>query len=174
MRFNIHKKLQSFEKCCWQGCLEHGQYPAPKTPGNVSDYYVFCLSHVKAYNKGWNYFSKMPASDAERFRVDSITGHRPTSKRHSSKLLFGAADILEEALYHLGVGEKDKAVAPKSELDALKSLGLSYPAEWKAIRHAYKKLAKTCHPDIHGKDGEERFKAINLAYHHLKSIYAVN
>jgi hypothetical protein len=172
MRYNVHRKLQSHETCCWQGCAERGQYPAPKTPGNAQDYYVFCLSHVRAYNKGWNYFSHMPQSEAERFKADSITGHRPTSKRHSDKLLFNSVDILEEALHDFGLGSKEIKTVPNSELEALKTLGLTYPVDWSTIRSTYKVLAKTCHPDIHGKDGEERFKAINLAYHHLKTIYA--
>ena len=174
MRFTLHKKLHQTCRCSWPECLELGEYPAPKAPGDTKDYRMFCLSHVRVYNRKWNYFAHMPTDQAQAFQKDSITGHRPTRKHHQHRYIFHTVDVLEEALHHMGVGEGTlpKETIPQSELEALRVLDLSHPIAWETIRHRYKVLAKTCHPDIHGREGEERFKAINQAYQHLKSVYA--
>lgn len=51
------------------------------------------------------------------------------------------------------------------------TLGLPPFAGEAAVRTAYRKLARTCHPDLHHGDkrAEERFKAINEAYEVLSS-----
>lgn len=176
MRFTQSQQLHTSCSCSWPECCERGEYPAPRKPGNTREYLLFCLVHIRAYNRKWNYFAHMSADQAEAFACDSLTGHRPTSKRHQYRYIFRTLDILEEALHHMGVEasaeKKEKEAIPRSELEALRVLELSYPITWEVIRQRYKMLAKTCHPDIHGREGEERFKAINQAYQHLKTIYA--
>ena len=50
--------------------------------------------------------------------------------------------------------------------DYYKELGLTRGADEKAIRQAYRKLARQHHPDVNPDDSssEEKFKAINEAY----------
>src|SRR5262245_56714023 len=48
-------------------------------------------------------------------------------------------------------------------------LGVSRRADSAEIKTAFRKMAKACHPDLHGGDrnAQERFKEINLAYETL-------
>ncbi len=48
-------------------------------------------------------------------------------------------------------------------------LGVARRADSAQIKTAFRKMAKACHPDLHGGDraAEERFKEINLAYETL-------
>ena len=54
--------------------------------------------------------------------------------------------------------------------DYYELLGLTRGADDAAIKAAYRRLAKECHPDRHGgcTDKENRFKAISQAYAVLK------
>ena len=57
----------------------------------------------------------------------------------------------------------------KEEIDALSShydvLGVSREATGEEIKKAYRKLARTLHPDVNpGDDASERFKAVTHAY----------
>lgn len=51
--------------------------------------------------------------------------------------------------------------APK---DYYKILGVDEKADEKAIKEAFRRLARQYHPDVSGKAGEEKFKEINEAY----------
>jgi curved DNA-binding protein CbpA len=53
--------------------------------------------------------------------------------------------------------------------DPYSLLQVSPSADEKAVRAAYRRLAKDCHPDLHPGDlqAEERFKALTQAYHIL-------
>lgn len=176
MRFTQYQQCHGLSSCGWPECLERGEYPAPRKSGSTREYLFFCLAHIRLYNQRWNYFSHMSADEAQAFVYDSITGHRPTSKRHQYRYVFRGLDVLEEALHHMGVeagnAANKKDPIPNAEWNALCVLELEHPVTWEVIRQRYKMLAKTCHPDIHGREGEERFKAINQAYQHLKTIYA--
>ena len=59
-------------------------------------------------------------------------------------------------------------------------LGVARGADAAGIKRAYRKIAKSWHPDLHGGDkaSEQRFKAINLAYQtlgnpHARALYDV-
>src|SRR6478752_10083124 len=56
------------------------------------------------------------------------------------------------------------------EQDYYELLGVQRGADDAAIKSAYRKLAKECHPDRHNgcRDQEARFKAVNEAYDVLK------
>ena len=43
--------------CGWKGCSEPALYPAPKGRGKEGQYLLFCLDHVRQYNKSYNYFT---------------------------------------------------------------------------------------------------------------------
>ncbi|MEC8245127.1 MAG: molecular chaperone DnaJ, partial [Pseudomonadota bacterium] len=42
--------------CAAEGCTAEAHYPAPKSRDALRDYLWFCLEHVRAYNKSWNYY----------------------------------------------------------------------------------------------------------------------
>jgi curved DNA-binding protein CbpA len=51
-------------------------------------------------------------------------------------------------------------------------LGVAKTADSQQIKTAFRALAKTCHPDLHGSGGnaEQRFKAIGAAYETLGNL----
>jgi hypothetical protein len=64
--------------CDWPGCDEFGRYPAPKGRDHEGQYHLFCLDHVRGYNKSYNYFAGMSDTDVMSWQRRSVTGHRPT------------------------------------------------------------------------------------------------
>ena len=53
-----------------------------------------------------------------------------------------------------------------------RTLGLTPEATWDDVKAAFRRLARTYHPDIAGPDGTERFTEITQAYMDLKDILA--
>ncbi len=72
------KTAEEAPPCEWKGCTGKGGHPAPKGQGYEGEYFRFCLEHVRKYNKEYNSFRNMTEEQVEKFRVESITGHRPT------------------------------------------------------------------------------------------------
>ncbi|ASG19579.1 J domain-containing protein [Nitrospirillum viridazoti] len=167
--------------CDHPGCAEVGEYRAPKNRSQLNDYYWFCLDHVRAYNKAWDYYQGMSTEEIERAMRYDTTWQRPTwpmgdwrtrernlrdsmSRGHS----FGAD-------WEAGTSHRPPPPSPRTpEDDALDVLGLKAPIGFAEVKQRYRELAKQNHPDIHGgdKDAEERLKRINQAYNVLKAAYA--
>lgn len=53
-----------------------------------------------------------------------------------------------------------------------KTLGLTPEATWDDVKTAFRRLARTYHPDVAGPEGTERFTEITQAYMDLKDILA--
>ena len=64
-------------RCDHAGCKKAGEYRAPKSRRQLKDYYYFCLDHVQAYNKAWNYHAGMSAEEIERHMHAAVLGERP-------------------------------------------------------------------------------------------------
>ena len=45
--------------CDWNNCSEIGEYKAPVEKDNSKNFRLLCLTHIKEFNKNWNYFSGM-------------------------------------------------------------------------------------------------------------------
>lgn len=166
--------------CEMPGCAFHAEHKAPKDRA-LSDYYWFCLDHVREYNKAWDFFSGMSEREVEDYMINSIYGHRPT-RRYD----MGAA--AEEALkrkawqaYHFTDKEPPKdaqnganGIARNTpEFEALAIMGMEPPVNLQDIKTRYKELAKKHHPDMNPgcKKSEELLKRINMAYTILKVAY---
>ena len=54
------------KKCDEINCDQAGEYYAPKSP-NSSEKYVFCLKHIKLYNKRWNYFAGKSQNEISKY-----------------------------------------------------------------------------------------------------------
>lgn len=166
------------EPCAWQGCGEHGSYPAPKSRENLKEYQYFCLDHVRQYNKSWNYFMGMSHYEADSYKYNAILGHRPTWKMgiHDPRRNAHIIDSIFAELDELLGTERGAASAhttpaiPRTERDALAVMGLPYPVTLEDIKKRYKELVKKYHPDVNKNDPdtEERFKQIAEAYRYLK------
>ena len=164
-------------RCNWAGCMNEGNFRAPRNRDNVRDYQYFCEEHITEFNKKWNYFEGMNEADIYAFQRDATTGHRPTWRM--DQLGANANAKLEEAFGRMfgdGTTTSFKANAKPigaREKDALAVLDLEHPSDKAKIKSQYRALAKKYHPDANrgNTHAEETFKKITRAYHHLLAHY---
>ncbi|MBX2834081.1 MAG: J domain-containing protein [Micavibrio sp.] len=166
------------------GCMGVGEHKAPKHRG-LNEYYMFCVDHVREYNKSWNYFDGLSDDEVQEHMYKSMYGDRPTWK-------YGVNGNAEDELYdkiwrsyhgedappHRGESEKERrdkfhATHKTPEHEALAVMGLEPPVDLKAIKVRYKELAKKHHPDLNKgcQKSEEQLKKINMAYTVLRLAY---
>ncbi len=173
-------------ECQWDGCTKAGTHKAPVGRHKEGEYFKFCVDHVRAYNKNYNYFSGLPDSDVAKFQKDALTGHRPTWKVGGSSGPKVAPDMatkrsgragyynrVRDPLNVLGQdGERPAAVRKPKPLEAkaLETLGLGPKATGEDIKTRYKELVKRHHPDANGgnRGSEERFREVIQAYRLLR------
>ena len=139
--------------CDRHGCTVKGDCPAPKSPNSPERWY-FCQEHAGEYNRGWNYFEGLSAEEAaERERAETQTSEGYTESRH-----------------HQWAGPGDGSRS-RDEMRALDVLELEPDCDFEAVRVAWRRLAKSNHPDVRPGDKEAaaRFIAIQAAYDVLKS-----
>lgn len=159
--------------CDCPGCGETGDYRAPKNRA-LSDYYFFCLNHVRVYNAAWDYFAGMTGADIENHIRNATVWERPTwpmgewRKREQElrdkvmREFFSEADM-----------DPPAPAMPQVERDALAVLELNPPVTFAVIKTQYRALVKRYHPDLHGGSVEasEKFKGINQAFAVLRGIH---
>jgi curved DNA-binding protein CbpA len=177
--------------CHWPGCEEAGLHKAPKGRGREGEYFLYCLDHVRAYNKNYNYFAGMSDEDVARYQKASVTGHRPTWSsgvnawastgfRSSAQAHMGfKADFTTSDPFDLfarsnggapGEDNKTRRTLRNAERKALRTLDLDEDAKAPEIKSRFKALVKRHHPDINGgdKQSEDRLREVIQAYNHLK------
>ncbi len=139
--------------CDRHGCEEVGDRPAPKSPNSPERWY-FCESHAAEYNRGWNYFEGLNAEEAAAREAEE---RRDTS---------GYAESRHNSWAGPGDGTRSR-----DEMRALEVLDLEVDADFEAVRLAWRRLAKSNHPDVRPGDKEAaaRFQAIHAAYEVLKT-----
>ena len=139
--------------CDREGCTEVGDRPAPKSP-NSKDRWYFCEAHAAEYNKNWNYFAGLTAEEAAARAAEEETGAK--GFRQSAQWQWG------------GPGDGTRS---RDEMRALSALELESDADFKAIKAAWRKLAKEHHPDLKPGDEEaaKRFQQIQAAYDVLRA-----
>jgi len=175
--------------CDWPGCQKPGRHRAPKGRSHEGEYHAFCLEHVQAYNKSYNYFEGMKDSEVADWQRDAITGHRPTwrlgenswaahntgkrarsgGSRHNNGFrdafgLFGGTNDREP---HAPSGRR----IGNAEIKALHTLGLDETADAQTVKRQYKTLVKRMHPDANGgsRASEDKLRAVIQAYDYLRS-----
>jgi DnaJ-domain-containing protein 1 len=163
------------------GCPLVGEYRAPKSRRNLSEYFWFCLEHVRAYNSAWDYYKGMSPEEVEaQLRADT-SWQRPTWPLGHLGAGAWDDDVLRDPLHILAAGRANGTAgttkrqeaerAPPELREPLATLGLSWPTTMDAVKTRYKELAKRHHPDANGgsRDAEERLKTINVAYAAVRS-----
>ncbi|MCG8490293.1 MAG: DnaJ domain-containing protein [Sneathiellales bacterium] len=175
--------------CDHEGCDQIGEFRAPKSRmldrGSTNDYYWFCLTHIREYNKSWNFFDGMSDNEILKYKDEDITGHRPTWKLGSRSggprpeyKYDDPFDFQRETgqQYERSSGSRQNSHADHDSVDsttrdAYALLNLEPGCGLKDIKRRHKELAKKYHPDIRGgdKQAEEILKNINQAYTHLLS-----
>jgi hypothetical protein len=176
-RFIDEMLKEQVQTCAVPGCNEPGQYPAPKSPETPRDFQYLCLEHIKAFNKGWDFFKGKSQLEIEQFQRNAPFGERPTWTRDGAQP--GTAQL--EAALGRFMGDAAAAAAampkappiPQKQRMALKELELEHPVTHVLIKKRYKELVKRWHPDRNQEDpeAEERFKMITNAYHLLVTHY---
>ncbi len=81
--------------CDHPDCQDHAEHRAPKSRGEIRDYFWFCLDHVRAYNKAWNYYAGMSEDEVEQELQKDTFWHRPTwrlGERRTTVDLGGVGD----------------------------------------------------------------------------------
>lgn len=170
--FTFHSEPVVPEHVCEkEGCNCAADYRAPKDK-SLTDYYWFCLEHVKEYNAQWNYYEGMSTDEIEAHIKNDLGWQRPTWKlgeqRILSQMYSDPLGIKKEAF---GEDEPAASSVPPTKTEAaiiaaVQVLELTFPIERDKVRENYKRLAKTYHPDSTGgdKDAEEKFKHVAEAY----------
>jgi len=184
--------------CDIPNCEGEGAYRAPKGRDRLTDYFWFCLDHVRAYNQTWDYFSGMSEADIERhIRLDT-TWQRPSwpwAGANARQAAGSGDDRLRSAMNRFyeafaenaeetrrqgrAYADAEQRRARMNRLSteaetALAVMELEPPVSLSALKAQYKTLVKRHHPDANGGDkiAEERLKSITQAYATLKSIVA--
>jgi hypothetical protein len=183
-----YRRRDSFEDaqpqvtlCNHPGCTEAGVHRAPKSRQKLNEYYWFCLEHVRAYNKSWDYYAGMNQAEIERQTRQDMVGQRPTWPlgRLGAHHRYGVkGDFMPDDIAEAVNGEKAKRerqqrakAAASPEEQALAVLNLTWPASFDEVKLRYKSLVKKLHPDANGGDktAEEQLKLVNQAYSTLKA-----
>ena len=166
--------------CQYPGCHESGTFKAPRSRRTGDGLYWFCLSHVRDFNAGWNFFAGMSRAEIERYQQDNPTWHRPTWQFGTRGSFTGRPprfvdplDLFQEATAATDGARPPAAPRPTSaeERRALALLDLPPSVTLQELKSRYKQLVKRFHPDANGgsKAAEERLKRINQAYDYLLS-----
>ncbi len=66
------------QPCDAPGCLNHGEYRAPKSRTNLRAFYWFCLEHVREYNASWDFYKGMSPGEIEQQVRADTHWQRPT------------------------------------------------------------------------------------------------
>lgn len=164
--------------CNHPDCQEPGEFRAPRSRQELTQFYWFCLEHVREYNAAWNYYADMDDAAVEAEIRKDIVWQRPTWPLGTRPGASGAP--FHDPLSLLGEGATDPRADREAQVqmqnltgperEALSVLGLVAPITKADIKHRYKLLAKTLHPDANGGDkrAEDRLKSVNQAYTTLR------
>jgi hypothetical protein len=178
--------------CQWPKCSAPATHRAPKGRLRASEYWQFCLEHVREYNNSYNFFAGMSDDAVAKYQKDSITGHRPTWKmgsvggepaaKRARRKFRGAGFETEDPFSLFGeaaaaAGKGHARVTPEgrkifnAQRRALDVLGLEVDAQRADIKSKFKTLVKRHHPDANGGDrgSEAQLREIIQAYNYLKS-----
>ena len=175
--------------CEWPGCAEFGRYPAPKGRDHEGEYHLFCLDHVRGYNKSYNYFAGMSDTDVMTWQRRSVTGHRPTwplgarvphNGRHQEaqaeqgERVHDPFDVMGGGAERNGKArsgrERPQRPVRSTDLKSLHSMGLDETATPDQVKAQYKTLVKRLHPDANGgsRANEDKLREIIQAYGRLR------
>ena len=147
--------------------MQEGIHRAPKSRDALRDYIWFCLDHVRAYNRAWNYYEGLHGAALEAEIRRATTWERPSWKFATGQPSDQAFDdVLELFDFEKRDGSKATRQLSKEERQAWRIMQLEPVNDIEIVKRQYKQLAKQNHPDKNrgDADAEERLKDINLAY----------
>ncbi|MBD22855.1 MAG: hypothetical protein CL572_04245 [Alphaproteobacteria bacterium] len=165
------------EKVCDEiNCKNPGKYEAPKSP-NSDEKHTFCLTHVKEYNKRWNFFAGKTQNQIYDYQKNDFFIGRPTrpfSKGVNSKIKFEFEYTFDNENLNFQK-KKHKQKIPKVKkysaeiIKCLEIFNFNDEFSEKELKKRYKELVKKYHPDLN-KDylnKDKNIKEINKSYSKL-------
>jgi len=164
--------------CARAACRNEGAHRVPRAKDRLNEHIWLCTEHAREHNEHWDYFAGMSETEIESFRVDALTGHRPTwplGKRAARMRTGHDVHSLGDQLGDFGdVAERPRAPERKLtrlQLIALETLHLEPTATLQEAKARYKELVKRFHPDANGGDrgAEERLKQVIKAFGVLRA-----
>ena len=72
------RAVPQIRECEREDCRDEATCHVTKSRKNLSERIWLCLTHAREHNEHWDFFEGMSEDEIERFRIDAITGHRPT------------------------------------------------------------------------------------------------
>jgi DnaJ-domain-containing protein 1 len=171
---------KSPRRCARPECENEGTHRVPKARDRLNEHLWFCLEHARSHNESWDYFAGMSEAQIQAFRVEALTGHRPTwplGKRSARTPAGFDPSHIDDGFSVFGdVAEQEHPRPPERHLtrpqvQALDVLNLDASATLQQIKARYKELVKRFHPDANGGDrgAEERLKQVIKAYGVLRA-----
>lgn len=180
-RATMSSDAEASRGCDHPDCGAAGLHRAPKARSRLTDYYWFCLDHVRAYNAAWNYCAGFTEAEIEAQIRSATCWERPTwrlGQWHSYRAEAGMAAFSDGFRSEAEGSERDnrsqrrpgRQTPSDKTAPALAVLGLTAVATPAEVKSRYKRLVKRYHPDANGgdKQAEERLKVINQAYTTLR------
>lgn len=170
-------------RCQWDGCEKNGVHRAPVGRDGEGLYLLFCVEHVKDYNKGYNFNADLSDPVVARYQREASSGARKTGgtgiKRDAEAPLpstarSGSAKAInarKTATQRLAQAVELKTRKLKVlEAKAFETLGLSPDATPEEIKSRYKERLKMHHPDSNqgNRSAEDELRASIEAHKILK------
>lgn len=164
--------------CEFGSCQAEGAHRVSRSREHIDEYMWMCLAHARAHNESWDFFSGMSEREIEAFRIDAITGHRPTWPlgKRSARAQMGKFQV-DDRIHAFADEDLEVATRPPErkftglQRQAFNMLNLEERASLQEIKARYKELVKRFHPDANGGDrgAEERLKQVIKAYGVLRA-----
>lgn len=177
------KREPAGPQCQWDGCDKVGAHRAPVGRDGEGLYLQFCATHVKEYNKGYNFAPNLSDPVVARYQRQATSGSRPTAgsaiKPPSEMPLpstarSGSAKATNArksaAQRQAAMAERQQRKLKVLEAKAFEVLDLSPEATPEEIRSRYKERLKMHHPDANQGDrnSEDQLRASIDAHRILK------
>lgn len=177
----------SSRECEADGCKLTGKFRAPKSPDNVEDFVWFCQTHIREYNKKWNFFENHSQEEFDNQLEADKVWDRPTQPFKDGKSQ-GAGNPEGQAYQRFGfddpyevlgrngtmnpaAGANRQRRLPTTERKALDILDAKDTMTKSEIRKVYKSLVKAMHPDLNDgrRDDEDRLAEVVWAWDQIKN-----
>jgi len=166
----------STRQCDAPGCTSEGAHKVPRSKQRLNEHLWLCREHAREHNEQWDFFAGMSEREIEAFRIEAVTGHRPTWPlgKRAARMRSGHDGRVDPFGVFADVAERPRPPERKLtrlQLVALETLNLESSATLQEIKARYKELVKRFHPDANGGDrgAEERLKQVIKAYGVLRA-----
>lgn len=144
-------------KCQWDGCEMSGTHRAPIGQEAEGHQLLFCVQHVKDYNRGYNFNPDLSDAAVARYQREAAVGVRPsrvdlgsetplpsTARSGSAKALNARKSAAQREAQRTEFKRRKLKVL---ESKAFETLGLSPDSTPAEIKNRYKERLKMHHPD---------------------------